>query len=159
MSEKFDTARLTLKPFTKDALKQTYEWLHDPEIHELTLTPNFSEEEQLAWFQNLPLREDYITRIIYADDEMIGAWGLKKINLEEGHAEPFYYIGNKKYWGKGIGEWLMNKSIEKCEELGISKIIAIMLVKNFRIVNLHFKQGFKIRDYENGLYYMDKVIK
>lgn len=155
---KIDASRISLRPFTEDALEKTYEWLHDPEIKDLTWTPDFSKEDQLRWFEKLPQRTDYIAKTIYIDDVMVGAWGIKNINRQEGHAEPYYYIGDKNYWGLGIGDYLMNKSIDVCRELGVSKIVAIMFVKNFRIVNLHFKQGFKILRYENDMYYMEKKI-
>ena len=155
---KFDITKLSLQPFTKEALDNTYEWLHDPEIQDLTLTPHFTKNDQLEWFRKLPERSDYIAKVIFAGGEMIGAWGLKNIDKEASHAEHYYYIGNKDYWGSGIGSWVMSKSIEACREINLSRITATIFVKNFRIVNLHFKEGFRINKYQNEMYFMEKSL-
>lgn len=154
-----DTHRLSVRPFSAGVLKQTYAWLHDPEIQELTRTPDFTEDQQLLWLNNLPARTDCIVKAIYLDDEIIGAWGLKNINKEKGDAEQYYYIGNKNYWGQGIGEWLMDSVQKAALDIGLSRIYLSVVMKNFKAINLCFKNGFKIIGWENDLFKMEKFLR
>ena len=76
----------------------SWQWLNDPEIKRLTLTPDFSREQQITWFNTLNIRTDYKIWGINYSNIHIGAIGIKHIDLKEKKAEYFGYIGNKQLW-------------------------------------------------------------
>ncbi len=125
-------------------LEKSWEWLNDLEIKTLTLTPDFTKEEQSVFFNSLKARNDYWIKGIIEDNIPIGVIGLKHINSSEKSAEYWGYIGEKEYWGKGIGKFMIEESLKKAEELGLTKIFLNVSGQNTRAKKLYQKMGFKI---------------
>lgn len=124
-------------------LEKSWMWLNDPEIRELTLTPGFSKEEQLKFYHSLPGKKDYWIKGIIDDNIPIGAVGLKHINIVSRSAEYWGYIGEKEYWRKGIGTFIVNQALIKAKELGLIKIYLRVSEKNLSAKSLYLKAGFK----------------
>lgn len=124
-------------------LEKSWEWLNDPEIKELTLTPDFSKEDQLNFYNSLPQKKDYWIKGITENNTPIGAMGLKNIDTGESSAEYWGYIGEKEYWGKGIGKFILKEAIIKARELNLKKIYLKVNRKNIIAKNLYLKMGFK----------------
>jgi RimJ/RimL family protein N-acetyltransferase len=149
---------LELVDYDIQTLEKSFEWLNDPEMKLLTETPDINKEAQLAWFKNLPNRSNYIVKSITADTIPIGVSGLKNINKTTKDAEFFGYIGDKNFWGKGIGKWMLNE-IELLARLnGLTRIYLNVLFVNFRAVNLYFNQGYKIYKVTHNSYLMEKFL-
>jgi RimJ/RimL family protein N-acetyltransferase len=91
---------LDMREMDEVALEKSWEWLNDPEIKRLTITPDFSKDEQKKWFESIKNRKDYWITVGWHNGEPIVIGGLK--NIGEKDAEIFGYIGNKEYWGKGV---------------------------------------------------------
>lgn len=134
----------TLVDYDIDFLGKSWNWLNDPEIRKLTLTPVFSKEEQLIYFKQLPTRKDYWIKGVMHDDTAIGATGLKNINADEGSAEFWGYIGEKAYWGKGIGKYMLNEVIKKAKRLNLTHIYLYVAKYNDRAKALYKKTGFEL---------------
>ena len=128
--------------FEKEMLPITYKWLHDNEIKKLTNTIDFSEEDQLRWFKKIKNSKDYKIWVIYFDGVPIGVFGVKNIINNEG--EYWGFIGEKKYWGKGIGKWMIDESIYYCKKMDLKKVYLKVLKSNIRAMNLYKKKGFII---------------
>jgi len=150
---------LALSDFTENILNHSFEWLHDPEIKFLTKTPDITKEQQLIWFKSLKDRKDYLVKAINVIDEPVGVVGLKKICTLEKKAEYFGYIGNKAYWGKGIGDWMLNKALELAIAQDLEKVYLNVIIENYKAINLYFKTGFKIVSYNESCYLMEKKLK
>ena len=91
-----------LEPYDRTYLDLSWEWLRDPEIKALTRSPDFTREQQQAFFESLPGREDYKIWGVASDaGEKIGAAGIKHIDGLNG--EVFLYVGERAYWGRGVG--------------------------------------------------------
>ncbi len=125
-------------------LKKSWIWLSDPEIKALTLTPDFTEEDQLNFFNSLPGRKNYWIKGILENDMPIGVIGLKNIDIPEKSAEYWGYIGEKEFWGKGIGKFMMNQAFKKAKDLGLKKLFLKVSNQNIRAKNLYVKMDFKI---------------
>lgn len=139
---------IRLVDFDDVFLEVSYKWLTDKEIKELTMTPDINKEGQKKWFDELKNRKDYLVKGVTADGYPVGAVGLKHIDLNSRTAEYFGYIGEKKYWGKGIGS-IMMKDIEFiAKKLGIRVIYLKVLNINHRALRLYLKRGYK--DVQNG---------
>ena len=117
-------------------------WLTDPELKQLTLTPDFTTESQKQWFDSLSKRDDYkIWGVIY-DDVPVGAVGLKRIDNVDHSAEYFGYIGEKNYWHRGIGTRMLSFAIDEAKKIDIKRIDLYVFDDNSRAIGLYKKFGF-----------------
>ena len=117
-------------------------WLSDPEIRFLTDTPVISEAERSKWVRRLPERGDYLIFGVTFKDMPVGVCGLKNISDSE-TGEYWGFIGDKAYWGKGIGSEMI-KFIESIAlERGLRRILLKVIPQNLRAIKLYTKQGFR----------------
>lgn len=91
-----------VREYDRIMLEKSWEWLNDPEIKQLTLTPEMKKESQDEWFQNLRNRKDYFIVGVWRNDEPIGVVGIKNIASSDG--ELFGYIGEKNTGAKVLGQ-------------------------------------------------------
>lgn len=134
-------SNITLREYSQEVLDRSWEWLNDPEIKELTLTPDLDKEVQQAWFQSLQKKKDYYIRSVWRNEEPIGACGIKHLTHTDG--EVWYYIGEKKYWGKGIGSQMMQHLIEHAGSQNLKSVFAKLSKTNISSYKLCRKFGFK----------------
>lgn len=130
--------------FDEIFLEKSYKWLTDPEIRAMTCTPFITKEGQKSWYESLSYRKDYYVWGIRKDREAIGAVGLKNIDYENQTGEYFGYIGEKQYWGMGIGMEMLIFMKEKAKELGINTLKLKVHPSNTRAIYLYKKFGFRI---------------
>ncbi len=121
-------------------LDRSWIWLKDKEVKELTNTPDFTKEQQLEFYNSLNGKEDYYIKGIQYDKISIGACGLKKITSDD--AEYWGYIGEKEYWGRGLGKEILKYSIKKAREFKLSSIYLYVIKTNLRAIKLYEKFGF-----------------
>lgn len=127
--------------FSNSFLELSWIWLNDIEIRELTNTPIFTREYQLRWYKGLKSKKNYFIWGIKVDNEKIGVCGIKNITSTD--CEYWGYIGNKKYWGKGIGSLIITEMEQKAKEMGIQSIWLKVLPNNVRAIRLYEKMNFK----------------
>lgn len=139
-------------------LEKSYEWLSDAEVKELTMTPDIDRGEQKKWFEGLKERRDYLVKGVVADGRPIGAVGLKHIDMENKTAEYFGYIGEKDYWGKGIGYRMMQYLEKEARNMQLSYLYLNVLEKNQIAVNLYKKRGYSIQNKGEKVIRMDKSL-
>ena len=128
--------------YSRDFLEKSHEWLNDKEIKELTMTPDFTVEQQELFFNSLSIRSNYFIKGIKYNDLLIGACGLK--NITELDGEYWGYIGEKKFWGQGIGKEMLKFIIEVSNEKKLDSIYLRVSPKNERAKNLYIKYGFVV---------------
>ncbi len=134
------TPRIVFVEYTKDYLDLSWSWLNDPEIKALTMTPNFSREDQLNFFNQLPFRSDFKIFGIMVNNEMSGACGLKNITNTE--AELWCYLGIKKYWGLGLGTPIIQYIENIGKKIDIPKLYLKVAKFNYRAIKTYEKNGF-----------------
>lgn len=135
-------ALVTFREFTSEVLNMSWKWLNDPEIKELTLTPDLDRESQQSWFKSLQNKHDYFICSIWLNEEPIGVCGIKHLTSTDG--EVWYYIGEKQFWGKGIGTQMMQYLIEYAELRDLESIYAKLLKENISSYKLCEKFNFKV---------------
>ena len=107
------------------------------------MTPVFSREDQVKFFNKLPHRLDYcIWSVLLDGTEIIGAAGLK--NHRGNCAEYWGYIGEKKYWNLGLGRGLIDAVEQKAKQLGFTELDLKVTAANPRAIALYGKVGFAI---------------
>ncbi|ALB67377.1 GNAT family N-acetyltransferase [Cronobacter dublinensis] len=147
---------LTLTTYDRDFLELSWTWLQDPEIKKLTLTSDFSRQDQENFFNNLSHREDYIIYGVNLGSRKIGVAGLK--NIKENDAEYWGYIGEKDLWGKGLGKYLISALEDVAKNKGIKKLYLKVSDLNVRAIKAYQKSGFVINDHECDIIIMEKMI-
>lgn len=133
--------KIQFPEFDRVFLTWSYKWLSDSTIKYLTQTPDITKENQEKWFASLPDKNDYYIRGIAVDNKPIGACGLKHITSEAG--EYWGYIGEKDYWGKGIGGRMLAFIEEYAKSLGLKQIYLHVLHDNERAMRLYVKNGYE----------------
>jgi RimJ/RimL family protein N-acetyltransferase len=151
--------KLTLVPFSREYLDRSWDWLRDPEIKAMTMAGDFTREDQERFFEGLPGREDYkIWGVESGDGAPIGVAGLKYIHAS--NAEFWCYIGERSYWGQGLGGRILEECEAEARKLGIDYLRMIALENNERSIRAYEKMGFAFvsRDDEAGTVTLDKSL-
>ncbi len=147
---------LEIVKYTEEFLPLSWKWLNDSEIKKLTMTSDFSKEDQINFFNSLSSRKNYKIFGIEFDGIKIGACGLK--NIEQNRSEYWGYIGEKEYWGKGLGKEILTKMINLAINEKISSVYLKVEKNNYRAIKLYEKFGFVNKLEEDNYLIMDKNI-
>lgn len=145
-----------LCPFDIVFLNLSQGWLNDPEIKSMTNCSDFSEEQQRAWFESLERRKDYLIWGVTVDGKPIGVCGLKNISVSD--CEYWGYIGDKAFWGRGIGNEILIQIEAKAMILKVSSIWLKVNDNNERAISLYKKHGFHIEQKTAGMLNMRKFL-
>jgi len=132
-------------------------WLRDQEIKELTMTPDFDDEGQKKWYKSLKNKEDYYIRGIKYKEKPIGVVGIKNINSDS--AEYWGYIGEKDYWGMGLGKYLLDYCYRYAQSIGLSFLYLKVAIGNDRAIKLYKKMGFKVQSNDEEVLTMVKWLE
>jgi len=131
----------------KKDMEYKVRWFNDPEVNRTLILPEKLElEKTFEWYEKVngdDTRRDFV--IESKDGAAIGLTGLVGIDSVHGTAECYCVIGEKEYWGKGIGteahlllfDWGFRN-------LGLYKIWADIRADNIAIIKVIEKLGFKI---------------
>ena len=130
-------------------LAKSWTWLNNKRIRELTMTPEFSMEDQKKWDNSIKIKNDYMIWGIKCDNVPIGVCGLKNIKKKEG--EYWGYIGEQSYWGNGIGSQMMRMIIDKSKELHLIRVYLKVLDTNLRAIKLYEKFNFSITSIQTNI--------
>ena len=99
--------KVVLRPLSLKDAKNFCEWLKDSEVTKFldqyyNTPPTLRGERK--WITSVKKdRQKAAFSIISTDNEHVGIVSLDKINKNNKHAVFGIFIGNKKYWGQGIG--------------------------------------------------------
>lgn len=132
---------IQIREYDRRMLEKSWEWLNDPEIKHMTLTPDMNKESQEKWFQSLKDRKDYFVAGVWRNDEPIGVIGIKHITSTDG--ELFGYIGEKKYWGKAVGVDMLKRVLDHGRSLGLSSVYSVIGKDNINSYKLHRRFEFE----------------
>jgi RimJ/RimL family protein N-acetyltransferase len=150
---------INLVPYDVRFLDLSWFWLNEPEIKALTMTSDFSREQQRDFYSSLTSRSGYhIWGIELIGHGPIGATGLK--NPRGLLVEYWGYIGEKEWWGKGIGKKVIGAVEEQALQLGYRSLDLKVSMMNDRAIGLYLKLGFvaRVSDEETGVLRMVKSI-
>jgi len=117
-------------------------WLSDPKIRFLTNTPELSEVDRADWFSQLNGRRDYLIFGATFKDVPVGVCGLKNISDRE-TGEYWGFIGDRSYWGKGIGGEMIRFIERIATERGLRSVFLKVIPQNTRAIKLYAKHGFQ----------------
>ena len=128
-------------PYDETFLAFSADWLADPEIKALTMTPEFDRDVQRRWFDSLPGRSDYLIWGVRHEGTPIGACGLK--GIEDRAGEYWGYIGDKSFWGRGIGTQMVGFIEEQARARDLTRLWLRVWQGNPRARALYERLGFR----------------
>jgi diamine N-acetyltransferase len=152
------TKRTIMRPLERTDLPQRVGWINDPIVRE-TLLFRFPVSVASAeiWFDKIlqdSTREDFII-IIKETNEAIGFAGYVNIDWFHRKAEPFIVIGDRSYWGKGLGTEVVRELLNYgFNELGLNRQYGFMLDNNPGALKMDLRAGYK----QEGLLKQDVMI-
>lgn len=129
-------------PFDRVFLEASWHWLQDEELRKLIAAAPITREDQERWFAQLPQRTDYLIWGVLAKHEPIGVCGIK--HLVSGSGEYWGYIGEKAYWGKGVGKQMLQFTEDAAKNIGLTALTLQVVIHNERAVKLYLKYGYTI---------------
>jgi RimJ/RimL family protein N-acetyltransferase len=149
-------ARVRLGPIEPEHLPNYCRWFADPEVTRYLArdTPPTLQEEQ-AWLERVAASQSELIWAVFAEDQHIGSVGLHEIDWRHRHAATGTMIGEKRWWGRGIGTEAMGlRTRFAFEELGLQKLVTRVVVGNqasrralervgYRTVGVHRRHEYR----------------
>ncbi|MDM8159172.1 GNAT family protein [Labilibaculum sp. K2S] len=158
---------ITLKPLTPENLSLFYKWIRDEEaiIYSLSVFQAMKTDQQIEdWYAQSIKDNRNSNHGIYADGVFVGYAGISGISNINKSGEYFIFIGDKNYWGKGIGTQVTQMIVKMgFEELGLNRIMLSVSVPNVGGVKAYERAGFVLEGrfreaaLRNGEYH-DKLV-
>ena len=139
--------RVRLRPLREDDLPLRVQWYNDPDVRKtLTVTERFELEKTRIWFAATQQNDSRVDFFIETPDgKPMGVTGLIHIDREHKAAECFCFIGEKAFWGGGLGTEIHSVLIQWAfEHLGLYKIRATIRTNNPAIYKVVQRLGFQI---------------
>ncbi|HOJ77302.1 MAG TPA: GNAT family N-acetyltransferase [Bacillota bacterium] len=137
---------IRLRPLTVKDLCKMVNWNCDSEVQyyvDCNLPDNLIELER--WYsENVPDRNYQIYGIETVDGKLIGDLELDHICWSKREAELRIRIGEKSYWGKGLGTEALNLFLEFVfEKKRLKRVYLRVYHFNERAIRCYLKNGFK----------------
>jgi len=130
----------------KDATQKYCSWLNDPEVNKYLETREATIEELRQYIKDKNKNPNCLFLGIFKENKKhIGNIKLEPIDFENKKATLGILIGDKEYWGKGIGteavKLLVNWSFDN---LGLEEVNLGVISENKAAINVYTKAGFRI---------------
>ncbi|WP_044207349.1 GNAT family N-acetyltransferase [Flammeovirga sp. OC4] len=138
---------IQLKPLQKENVNSFYQWLNDPEVirYSLSLFQKLNTEEEIDfWFKGVLRDAKTLSLGIYVDEIFIGYAGISNFSSTNRSGEYYIFIGDKTYWGQGVGTEVTKQIIKIAfEEKELERLMLTVSVPNKGGVIAYTKAGFK----------------
>lgn len=138
--------RVEIRPVEREDLPYRVQWLNDPSVQgTLSFDTPVSLAKTIRWFEKTlsdPTRRDFTVWHREAESR-IGFCGLLSVDFKTRKAEVYVSIGEKSYWGQGIGTEVY-QLIEEYSfgELGLERLYLYTLVENLGTQRIMEKLGW-----------------
>lgn len=158
---------IKLKALLPENITSFYQWIRDEEaiIYSLSIFQAMKTDRQIEdWYVQSINDKRNSYHGIFVDGVFIGYAGISGISNTNKSGEYFIFIGDKKYWGKGIGTEVSKLIVKKAfEELGLNRIMLTVSVPNVGGVKAYERAGFVLEGrfreaaFRNGEFH-DKLV-
>lgn len=142
------STKIYLRPLKIEDAEVSYKWRNDPQIWTYTgfvPTQEITAEIEREWLSNA-LQKDYEKRFavcIQQTDEYVG--NVQLVQIKDNTAEFALFIGEKKYWGKGIGNEATKLMLEIAfKEFQLESVYLNVHPNNIIAIRCYDRAGFKI---------------
>lgn len=141
---------IQLLPLHENQAPCFHRWFSDPEVIAYSLTA-FQELTTLplvsAWLTATLQDQRSLSLGVYVVEtgELIGYAGIVGISQVNRAGEYFILLGNKHYWGRGIGTAVTRQVVARgFRELQLNRIMLTVSVPNQGGVNAYLRAGFQV---------------
>ncbi len=141
---------IELRKLSESDICPFYRWINDEEVikYSLSLFKKINTKKEIEkWYAELLNNKKDIALGIFLkpSNELIGYAGICDISTTNKSGEYYIFIGEKKYWGKGIGTEV-TKQILKIgfNNYQLNRIMLTLSAPNIRGVKAYEKSGFKM---------------
>lgn len=139
-----------LRPLVYEDAMVSYKWRNNPKIWEFTgKRPDkiITYDIEAVWIEEV-LKRDNEKRFaicIKENNEYIG--NVQLTNISNSDAEFHIFIGEEKYWGKGIASEATRQILHIAKaDLNLNEIYLFVNKKNVNAISVYLKNGFIIVD-------------
>lgn len=146
---RLETKRFYLERLTLAHLSQEYvDWMNDYQVYYfLASGGNYTLDILKDFLINVTNQDMFFWAIKdKSNDKHLGNIKIDPINLKHGYGEYGILIGDKSYWGKGVGFEASKAVIDFCFEgnLNLRKINLGVRTENTAAIALYKRLGFEI---------------
>jgi RimJ/RimL family protein N-acetyltransferase len=141
---------IQLLPLHIDQAPIFHRWFSDPEVitYSLSVFQNLNTVAQVAeWLAHTLQDPQSLTLGIYLTDTqtLIGYAGIANLSRGNQAGEYFILLGEKRYWGQGIGTTVTQQVVTRgFRDLGLNRIMLTVSVPNEGGVKAYLKAGFQL---------------
>ena len=161
MTENIELKILTEKDINTDILN----WYLDKEVTKFSDNQyrKFTLESQKQYIRDCNATDSKFLYGIFYDKTYIGNMLISNISKNHKTAEISYFIGNRKYWGKGIMTTVIKMVIDLSKAfLKINKLYAGVASENYSSIkalekNNFIKEGNRIQHLYYNFKYYDQI--
>lgn len=152
--------KVVIKPVEPSCVEMAYKWLNDEEIIGRVGFLFPPDQEHVARWIEAGMGENDAQRhfAIFCEKELLGFVGLRGINWQSKNAELWIFIGEKKFWGLGLGEDATKIFAHfSFHELGLYRLWVEVFAFNLQAIKMFSKVGFKEEGvWRKSYFYMGK---
>ncbi len=141
-----DLINIYLRPLRVEDALISYKWRNDPEVWKYTGNrPDIAvtSEIETAWIKKV-LQDTASKRFAICledGDEYIG--NVQLTNMTKNDAEFHIFIGEKSYWGKGVGYQATNELIKFTRKnISLKQVYLFVKPVNTAAIRIYEKMGF-----------------
>ena len=138
--------KMILREIEEGDLNSIVKWRNDPAILRWLFSYSpLSEVKQRKWYEKYLNDDTQQTFIIELKEEKtpVGTIGLTSIDYKNQKAELTIIIGEKEYWGQGLGEEALNLlATFAFNEMNLRKIKTFTFSDNEKSIKLYENCGF-----------------
>jgi len=145
---KIEGKRIYFRSLTeKDATKRYCQWLNDPEVNQYLETKAVTVAGLKKYIKrkNEDPNSLFLGIFFKKNNQHIGNIKLEPINFSLYNATLGLLVGDKNYWGMGIGteatKLLVNYAFQK---LNLKEVNLAVISENIAALKVHEKVGFKV---------------
>lgn len=146
--KKIDKKFIKIRILKKDDITSDYiNWLNDYEVTKFTdlITKKHTLKSVLKYVQDIYKSKEIFLYGIFYRNRHIGNIKLNEISKLHKSARISYIIGNKNFWNKGIGTFIVKKIKVICrDKFRLKKLNAGVYEKNYSSKKVLLKNNFKL---------------
>lgn len=154
--------QVQLRPLCEsDATQQYASWLNDTTVNQYLETRSVTVKELQEYIRTKRAAPDVLFLGIFCCDtgKHIGNVKLEPIDSKKKTAMMGLLIGDKEYWGKGVGTEVTNLITDIAfNKLGLKEVTLGVIPENKPAIRVYEKCGFKILKVNKGAINHDGVL-
>ena len=148
-----------LRPLRLTDAAISAQWRNDPSIWTFTGSrPNIivTKEIEESWIRRVNAIKGDLRRAICVGNKYVG--NIYIVKNEEGRFEYHVFIGDKKFWGRGVAYKASLLILEEAMERGIEEVFLKVRNEHNKAIRLYEKLGFHFIDERDNNLIMKKTI-